>query len=75
MYLINKFYNCNLENIVLHEPPRRVLVELPGSKVTFSDYLFPGEKPKESVILFKELLDLEVEECQVQDFIEQQVGM
>ncbi|XP_058794467.1 protein odr-4 homolog [Phymastichus coffea] len=61
------------ENITLHEPPRRVLVELPQSKVTLSDYLFPGEGPQESLILLKELLDLEVSENQIQKDVERQV--
>lgn len=62
------------ENVTLHEPPRRVLVELPHSRVTLSDYLFPGEGPQESLKLLKELLDLEVLESQVQKDVEEQVG-
>lgn len=62
------------ENITLHEPPRRVLVELPQNKVSLSDYLFPGEGPQESLVLLKELLDLEVSENQVQKDVERQVG-
>ncbi len=34
---------------ILHEPPRRVNIKLPGSDVTISDFLFPGETPDESV--------------------------
>lgn len=63
------------ENITLHEPPRRVLVELPQSRVTLSDYLFPGEGPQEALISLQELLDLEVQESSVQKEIECQVGM
>ncbi|XP_065201574.1 protein odr-4 homolog [Planococcus citri] len=31
------------ESKIIHEPPRRVSVYLPHSKVRFTDYLFPGE--------------------------------
>ncbi|XP_031825862.1 protein odr-4 homolog isoform X2 [Nomia melanderi] len=61
------------ENITLHEPPRRVLIELPESKVTLSDYLFPGEGPQEALVSLQELLDLEVQENTVQKDIELQV--
>ncbi|XP_043271626.1 protein odr-4 homolog isoform X2 [Venturia canescens] len=61
------------ENITLHEPPRRVLVELPQSKITLSDYLFPGEGPQEALISLQELLDLQVQESSVQKEIERQV--
>ncbi|XP_076169809.1 protein odr-4 homolog isoform X1 [Ptiloglossa arizonensis] len=60
------------ENITLHEPPRRVLIALPESKVTLSDYLFPGEGPQEALLSLQELLDLEVQECNVQKDIELQ---
>ncbi|XP_043529227.1 protein odr-4 homolog isoform X2 [Frieseomelitta varia] len=58
------------ENITLHEPPRRVLIALPESKVTLSDYLFPGEGPQEALLSLQELLDLEVQENNVQKDIE-----
>ena len=32
----------------LHEPPRRILIRLPGSEVSISDYLYPGEHPEDS---------------------------
>ena len=60
------------ENITLHEPPRRVLIALPESKVTLSDYLFPGEGPQEALLSLQELLDLEVQESNVQKDIEVQ---
>ncbi|XP_017876659.1 protein odr-4 homolog [Ceratina calcarata] len=60
------------ENITLHEPPRRVLIALPDSKVTLSDYLFPGEGPQEALLSLQELLDLEVQESNVQKDIELQ---
>ncbi|XP_053978572.1 protein odr-4 homolog isoform X2 [Hylaeus volcanicus] len=60
------------ENITLHEPPRRVLIALPESKVTLSDYLFPGEGPQEALLSLQELLDLEVNESNVQKDIEVQ---
>ncbi len=39
----------------VHEPPRRVNVNLPGSAVTVSDFLFPGETPDESVEAIEEM--------------------
>lgn len=60
------------ENITLHEPPRRVLIELPESKVTLSDYLFPGEGPQEALLSLQELLDLKAQESQVQKEVELQ---
>ncbi|XP_029040467.2 protein odr-4 homolog [Osmia bicornis bicornis] len=60
------------ENITLHEPPRRVLIALPESKITLSDYLFPGEGPQEALLSLQELLDLEVQESNVQKDIELQ---
>ncbi|KAF5294076.1 hypothetical protein FQA39_LY13550 [Lamprigera yunnana] len=44
----------------IHETPRRVIVNLPSSKVTLTDYLFPGEGPQEAQISLKELLDIEI---------------
>ena len=32
----------------MHEPPRRIHVQLPFSDVCISDYLFPGETPYDS---------------------------
>lgn len=63
------------ERLTLHEPPRRVLVALPDSRVTLSDYLFPGEGPSESLMSLQELLDLRVEECEVQTDLEVQAGL
>ncbi|XP_076662153.1 protein odr-4 homolog isoform X1 [Halictus rubicundus] len=60
------------ENVTLHEPPRRVLIALPESKVTLSDYLFPGEGPQEALSSLQELLDLEVHESYVLKDIELQ---
>lgn len=60
------------ENITLHEPPRRVLIALPESKVSLSDYLFPGEGPLGAVFSLQELLDLEVHENNVQKDLEVQ---
>ncbi|KAF7991544.1 hypothetical protein HCN44_008915 [Aphidius gifuensis] len=61
------------DNVTLHEPPRRVLVALPHSKITLSDYLFPGEGHQEALISLQELLDLKVEESSVQKEFELQV--
>ncbi|XP_074103502.1 protein odr-4 homolog [Cotesia typhae] len=62
------------DNITLHEPPRRVLVALPKSRITLSDYLFPGEGPQEALISLQELLDLEVQESCVQKDFELQAN-
>ncbi|XP_026276961.1 protein odr-4 homolog [Frankliniella occidentalis] len=45
----------------VHEPPRRVMIKLPFTSVTFSDYLFPGEGPEEALVSSKDLLDLTLE--------------
>lgn len=73
MYKIVHFITFS-ENITLHEPPRRVLIALPESKVTLSDYLFPGEGPQEALLSLQELLDLEVQESNVQKDIEFEAG-
>lgn len=70
----NSFHYSFSENITLHEPPRRVLIALPESKITLSDYLFPGEGPQEALLSLQELLDLEVHESTVQKDIELEAG-
>lgn len=40
---------------VLHEPPRRVLIKLPESEVTISDFLFPGESTEASAKAIEEM--------------------
>lgn len=59
----------------IHEPPRRVLVALPQSNITFSDYLFPGEGPQEAQISLQELLDITVNEKDGIKDIEGQAGI
>lgn len=44
----------------VHETPRRVLINLPTTKVTLSDYLFPGEGSQEAQISLSELLDIAI---------------
>nr|CAH7739732.1 unnamed protein product [Callosobruchus chinensis] len=44
----------------IHEPPRRVLVSLPGIETMFSDYLFPGEGPLDAKASLEELLDIKL---------------
>lgn len=51
-----------------------MLVALPQSRITLSDYLFPGEGPQEALISLQELLDLEMQESSVQKELELQVG-
>jgi len=40
---------------VLHELPRRVLIKLPNSEVTVSDFLFPGESTEASLKSVEEM--------------------
>lgn len=59
----------------VHEPPRRVLIELPNSNITLSDYLFPGEGPEDAKSSLEELLDIEIKgKLKIQD-VEGQTGM
>lgn len=60
--------------MVVHEPPRRVLIPLPHSKVALSDYLYPGEGPSEALISLQELLGVKVNESAVQKDFEGQPG-
>ncbi|XP_046687148.1 LOW QUALITY PROTEIN: protein odr-4 homolog [Homalodisca vitripennis] len=53
------------ETIVVHEPPRRVLIPLPYSKVALSDYLFPGEGPSEALVSILDLIGVKVSESAV----------
>ncbi|XP_039294154.1 uncharacterized protein LOC111048357 [Nilaparvata lugens] len=50
------------ERVVLHEPPRRVLIPLPYCKVALSDYLFPGEDASETLDSLQLLLGLKLAE-------------
>lgn len=59
----------------VHEPPRRVLVSLPDSTITLSDYLFPGEGPQEAQISLQEMLDIRVNENDDIKDVEGQAGM
>lgn len=68
------FYLLFLDTNSIHEPPRRVLVTLPKSNITLSDYLFPGEGPQEAQISLEELLDIKVNEKDSIKDIEGQAG-
>lgn len=58
----------------VHEPPRRVLIELPNSNITLSDYLFPGEGPEDAKLSLEELLGIEIKgKLKIQD-VEGQTG-
>lgn len=61
------------ERVVLHEPPRRVLIPLPYSKVALCDYLFPGEGASESLISLQELLGLKLNESAIMKDFEGQM--
>ncbi|CAG2060790.1 unnamed protein product [Timema podura] len=56
------------EYTVLHNPPKRVFIPLPGSVVTFSDYLFPEDRQAETFISFHKVLDVNVESEGIVDF-------
>lgn len=45
----------------VHEPPRRVIIQLPESSASISDYLFPGEGLEDSKTSLKELLDVKTD--------------
>nr|WHO17341.1 olfactory receptor 7 [Matsumurasca onukii] len=53
------------EMMVVHEPPRRVLIPLPHSRVALSDYLFPGEGPSEALVSILDLIGVKVSESAV----------
>ena len=40
---------------ILHEPPRRFMVNLPNSDLIISDFLYPGEAPDESLKAVEEM--------------------
>lgn len=47
----------------VHEPPRRILINLPDVQVQLSDYLFPGEslsELSEALESLRELLDIDI---------------
>lgn len=52
--------------VVVYELPRRVFAPLPQSEVSVSDYQFHGDTASDSLDAFKELLDLEVDEQDVE---------
>ena len=47
---------------IIHEVPRRVYAGLPGSKLLVSDYLFPGEGSCDSIVTFRDILSLRLED-------------
>lgn len=61
--------------MVVHEPPRRVLIPLPYSKVALSDYLFPGEGPSEALVSIADLIGVQVSEAAVCKDFEGQPGI
>ena len=48
--------------LVHHEIPRRVFVQVPDSTILVSDYLFPGEGPRDSLLSFRDILSITVED-------------
>lgn len=73
--LIEEEFGSPEDTNSIHEPPRRVLVKLPNSKVTLSDYLFPGEGPQEAQISLQELLDISISEQEAIKDIEGQADL
>lgn len=59
----------------MHEPPRRVLVALPHSKITISDYLFPGEGAQDAQMSLEDMFDITVHNKVDIEDIEGQAGM
>ncbi|XP_063219161.1 protein odr-4 homolog isoform X1 [Bacillus rossius redtenbacheri] len=53
------------DDVVIHEPPRRMMVRLPCSEVLFSDYLFPGELVTEAKQSLQSLLDVSVRDVDI----------
>jgi len=46
---------------VHHEIPRRVFFNMPDSSIVFSDYLFPGDTPQDSISSFLDILAIDVQ--------------
>lgn len=66
--------NFVLDINCIHEPPRKVSIELPNSNITLSDYLFPGEGPQDAKLSLEELLDIKIKgKVKIQD-VEGQAG-
>ncbi|XP_044750395.1 protein odr-4 homolog [Coccinella septempunctata] len=57
--LIEEEHKEDLNSI--HEPPRRVMIAVPGSDITVSDYLFPGEGAEEAKSSVEEILDIKLD--------------
>lgn len=56
---------------VVHETPRRVLIiKTDGSRFAFSDYVFPGEDPQESLFTALFTLHLSEEKMVLYDMLE-----
>nr|CAG4645744.1 EOG090X0BI6 [Lynceus sp. MCZ IZ 141354] len=56
---------------VLHEPPRRVMINLPySSHLMICDYLFPGEGSQDSLSSLADLMDMDCTEGDIQDYWE-----
>lgn len=69
-----KLFVLRLDTNTIHEPPRRVLVSLPTTNITLSDYLFPGEGPQEARTSLLDMLDISVNEEEDIKDIEGQAG-
>lgn len=56
---------------IVHEPPRRVFVALPGSAgVAVSDYLYPGEGTEDSMPAIQEIFGFTPTEDEIEDDLE-----
>lgn len=74
LLLVSDMFGLFTDLETFHEPPRRVMIKLPSTNVTFSDYLFPGEGPEEALVSSADLLDLTLQLQDVETDIEVTAG-
>jgi len=55
---------------IVHEPPRRVLTLLPGTSISISDYLYPGEGGEDALESIKEIFGFSPTEEDIEDDLE-----
>lgn len=56
---------------LVHELPRRVYTQLPGTDISVSDYVYHGDLAKDSLEAFQELLNLQLTEEDIDTSFEQ----
>lgn len=62
------------DRVVVHELPCRIFAPIPGLGITLSDYIFPGDTANDSLDAFRELLDINVEEKDIENTVERLPG-